>query len=274
GSATTRYDKVMAVQNWLLSEFRYTLELPASAREATLEYFLFRRRAGHCEYFSTAMAVLLREAGIPTRNVNGFLGGEWNEFGKFLTVTQNQAHSWIEVYFPGHGWIPFDATPAAATDIAQQQRDWLGPLRTVVDGLEHRWNKWILEYNLETQVNLFQRATQTFAQRDSRGEFRFNPRIVQALKWTLITGVLLFVFALVFKRSRFEDISAESRMYLKLRRFYEKAGYDVRATDAPMRFVQRLHAAGAPGYAAARRAVELYLHARFGGEDIGDAGKV
>ncbi|HUP88660.1 MAG TPA: transglutaminaseTgpA domain-containing protein, partial [Longimicrobiales bacterium] len=122
--ATTRYDKVMAIQDWL-QRFRYTLELPATPREATLENFLFRRRAGHCEYFSTALAVLLREEGIATRNVNGFLGGEWNDYGKYLSVTMNEAHSWVEVFFPGYGWVPFDATPAATTDVAQQQHGWL-----------------------------------------------------------------------------------------------------------------------------------------------------
>ncbi|MGQ0560257.1 MAG: DUF4129 domain-containing transglutaminase family protein, partial [Gemmatimonadota bacterium] len=271
--AASRYDKVLAVQNWLQHEFRYTLDLPASPREATLEYFLFRRRAGHCEYFSTAMAILLREAGIPARNVNGFLGGTWNEFGRFLTVTQNEAHSWVEVWFPAYGWVPFDGTPAATTDIAQQQTDWLGPLRPIFDGLEHRWNKWILEYNLETQVDLFRRATETFAQRDTRGELKLSPLMLRVLKWALIGGALLFVLLIVFRRARYEHVAAESRAYLELRRWYEKAGYNVRAHDAPMRFVDRLEHAKAPGHDAARRAVALYLRARFGGEDIGEAGK-
>ncbi len=110
----TRYDKVMAVQRWLRTQFTYTLELPDTPAHTSLDYFLFQRRAGHCEYFSTAMAVLLREEGIEARNVNGFLGGEWSEMGHYLAVTQNQAHSWIEVWFPGYGWVTFDPTPAGA----------------------------------------------------------------------------------------------------------------------------------------------------------------
>src|SRR5690606_14829821 len=110
----TDYDRAVAVRDWLRSEFRYTVQLPASAGEAALDHFLFERRAGHCEYFSTAMAVLLRAAGVPARNVNGFLGGEWNEFGGYLSVTQNQAHSWVEVWFPAYGWVLFDPTPAGS----------------------------------------------------------------------------------------------------------------------------------------------------------------
>lgn len=272
-NAATRYDKVMAIQSWLQSQFRYTLELPGSPREATLDYFLFRRRAGHCEYFSTALAILLREVGIPTRNVNGFMGGTWNEFGKFLTVSQNEAHSWVEVFFPGYGWVPFDATPAASIDVAQQQESWLGPLRTIFDGVEHRWNKWILEYNLETQITLFRRATEAFAQRQSDGGVRWNPAITRALKFLLIGTVLLVVLAMLFQRTRFQDMASESRAYLKLRRAYSKAGFAVPPNAPPMAFVSALDTSAAPGREHARRAVELYLRSRFGGQDIGEAGK-
>ena len=271
-NAVTRYDKVMAVQNWLHT-FRYTLELPATPREATLENFLFRRRAGHCEYFSTAMAVLLREVGIPTRNVNGFLGGTWNDFGQFLTVTQNEAHSWVEVFFPGYGWVPFDGTPAASTDIAQAQQNWFGPFRSVVDGLEHRWNKWILEYNLETQVNLFRRATEPFARRGENGGVRWNPRLTQAVKYIVVGLIVIFVIMGITRRGRAENVSAESRIYLKLRRAYEKAGYETKPYDAPMQFVQKLEHANAPGNSAARKAVELYLRSRFSGREISDEEK-
>jgi transglutaminase-like putative cysteine protease len=271
--AATRYDAVVAVQNWLRTEFTHTLELPATAREATLEHFLLRRRAGHCEYFSTALALMLRAKGIPARNVNGFLGGTWNEFGAFLTVTQNEAHSWVEVFFPGYGWVEFDGTPAATAGAAQAQRNWLNPFTNVFAGLEHRWNKWILEYNLEQQVSLFRRATEPFAQRDERGGVRFNPALTRALKYGLIGGGLVVVLAILFRRVRFAHVPLESRVYLKLRRSYEKAGFRAQPHAAPMMFVDTLARTKAPGHEAARQAVELYLRARFGGEDIGDAGQ-
>lgn len=268
--APTRFDKVMAVQNWLHREFRYTLELPATPREATLENFLFRRRAGHCEYFSTALAILLREVGIPARNVNGFLGGAWNEFGNFLTVTQNEAHSWVEVWFPGYGWVPFDGTPAATADAAGEGRNWLGPFKTVFDGLEHRWNKWILEYDLEAQVSLFRRATEQFARRDDTGEWKWNPGAVRLFKWGIIAATLLVLLVMIFSRGLPTEVSGASRTYLKLRRAYEKYGYG-HSRQPPMQFLDGLEKKSAPGHEAARRAVELYLKSRFSGGDIGDA---
>lgn len=116
----TRYDRVVAVRDWLRSEFSYTLELPRTRGETSLDHFLFERRRGHCEYFSTAMTILLRTQGIPARNVNGFLGGEWSEFGDYLAVTQNEAHSWVEVWFPDFGWVAFDPTPAGPREAAAQ----------------------------------------------------------------------------------------------------------------------------------------------------------
>lgn len=271
--ATTRYDSVMAVQQWLRT-FNYTLDLPASAREATLDHFLFRRRAGHCEYFSTAMAVLLRSAGIPARNVNGFLGGTWNEFGGFLTVSQNEAHSWVEVWFPLYGWVPFDATPAATTDVAQQFGSWLGPLRGVFDGLEHRWNKWVLEYNLETQVSLFQRAAQPFTQRNESGQLSWDPALKRGLQALILLIVVFTGLQMLWSARRAStDVAAEARSYLRLRRAYEKAGFPVRPHDPPIAFMRRLRAADAPGLEFVEKVVAIYLRARFSGSAISEAEK-
>jgi protein-glutamine gamma-glutamyltransferase len=265
----TRYDSVMAVQQWLRANFSYTLNLPATPREATLDNFLFRRRAGHCEYFSTALAVLLRSVGIPTRNVNGFLGGTWNEFGRFLTVSQNQAHSWVEVWFPRYGWVTFDATPAATTDVAQQMASWLGPLRSVFDGVEHRWNKWVLEYNLETQVSLFQKAAAPFIQPDAESPQASNPPFMRIFKTiVLLLGIALALRIVMLSRRGGPRVRAEARAYLRLRRAYERAGYGIRAHDAPLAFAATLKAARAPGLSNVEKVVEIYLRARFGASEI------
>src|SRR6202008_1030578 len=83
-------------------------------RPDPLADFLFNVRAGHCEYFSTAMAVMLRTRGIATRVVNGFLPGEYNEAASAFTVRQSDAHSWGEFYFQEpNSWVTFDPTPPA-----------------------------------------------------------------------------------------------------------------------------------------------------------------
>ena len=73
--------------------------------------FIFIRKTGSCQHFSTALCFLLRGMGIPCRVTNGFIMGDWNEIGGFFTIRQSHAHAWVEVFFPKSGWIPYDPTP-------------------------------------------------------------------------------------------------------------------------------------------------------------------
>lgn len=273
--ATTRYDRVATVERWLESGFGYTLELPATAREATLEHFLFERREGHCEYFSTAMVVLLRAVGIPARNVNGFLGGDWNEFGNYLAVTQNDAHSWVEVWFPQIAWVPFDPTPAGGAGAARATA-WFWPGRFLLDGLQHRWNKWVLDYSLDRQIGLFQRTAALFSAGEDRTD-RVRPRGGAPGHARWIAGALGAAALLLFMRLALRGRRAASRpetgLYLKLRQAYERAGLEVAGRLGPLEFLDALRAEGAPGLTHAEVVVALYLRARFAGEEIGRPGR-
>ncbi|MBK8482018.1 MAG: DUF3488 domain-containing protein [Proteobacteria bacterium] len=152
GSATA-YDKALALQRYLQRTYRYTTQLPAPGASEPLDSFLFEGRAGHCEYFATALAILLRVVGVPTRQVNGFLGGQWNEYGRYLTVRQSDAHAWTEVLLPGLGWVVFDATPAGGSP-RPVAKGWLLPLQQLVDTLRLRWLRYVIEYDLGKQRTL------------------------------------------------------------------------------------------------------------------------
>ena len=91
-----------------------------------LDDFLFDSKRGHCEFYSTAMAVMLRTLGVPTRNVTGFIGGTYNRFGRYYAVRQGDAHSWVEVYVDGQGWVTFDPTPPADARAAERHSPALG----------------------------------------------------------------------------------------------------------------------------------------------------
>ncbi len=117
------YDKAVAIERWLGQNLTYSLELEEPKTEP-VDDFLFRRKQGHCEYFASAFAVLARAAGIPAREVDGFLGGEWNEYQGYVAVRAGDAHAWDEVYFPGRGWVTFDPTPPGNDTLWSRQR-WL-----------------------------------------------------------------------------------------------------------------------------------------------------
>ncbi len=107
----TVYDKVLAVQRWLRDNTEYNLGIPPDpAGTDPIDEFLFVRRQGFCEHIATAMALLLREVGIPTRLVTGFGPGERNPLTGYFEVRERDAHAWVEVLYPGVGWVPYDPT--------------------------------------------------------------------------------------------------------------------------------------------------------------------
>jgi protein-glutamine gamma-glutamyltransferase len=263
GDADNPYDKASAIEGWLRSEFRYTLDLPATAAEATLEHFLLVRRAGHCEYFSTAMTVLLRAIGIPARNVNGFLGGDWNTFGDYLAVTQNQAHSWVEMWLPGAGWITFDPTPPGEAAGAGAPPPRFPALYRVLDGLRFRWSVWVLDYGIEDQFALLDRAIGVWTPASPASPPPLNGRRLVLLLLATLAAASAVGF-LTQRRRIGRAGSAEQAAYHRLRAAYVRAGYGADPAAGPLAFADALAAARAPGLVAAREAIDLYLAARYG----------
>ena len=127
------------------SGFRYTVTDPA----ASLREFLFSKRAGFCEHYASALAVLLRAAGIPSRVAAGYLGGEWNDLGQYLIVRQSNAHAWTEAWIGGR-WVTLDATPPPGEDSPFLVRT--GKAGLYVDWLRQRWDKYVVNYSLRMQA--------------------------------------------------------------------------------------------------------------------------
>ena len=267
--ADNRYDQAVAIERFLRG-FTYTLELPRNAREATLDHFLFVRRAGHCEYFSTGMVVLLRSAGIQAREVNGFRGGEWSKFAQYLAVTQNHAHSWVEVWFPEYGWVPFDPTPAG-NSATSPSTAWFWPGRFLFDGLQHRWNKWVLDYNIESQFGFWNRLQSWTGGDVAAAEAERSGGSGGGVRWVLAALVLAVVSALIGLRRGGASHPAETRAYLRLVELCHRAGVIERGVVAPLELVEELDARGHRAAGPARRLVELYLRARFGAQPLAPA---
>jgi len=147
---SNNYDKAIALEWYLRTNFGYTLQLPPRHHSDPLGYFLFERKQGHCEYFASAMAVMLRTLHIPSRVVNGFRTGEFNDVTGQYLVRASNAHSWVEAYFPGYGWITFDPTPAAP---AYTRSSW-GRIGLYLDAMSSFWREWIVNYDTTHQAVL------------------------------------------------------------------------------------------------------------------------
>ncbi len=289
-NARTPFDMATTIESYLRSRFTYTLNLTGEPGDDPLAHFLFETRAGHCEYFASAMTIMLRTLGIPSREVNGFLPGEYNDLGGDYIVRASDAHSWVEVYFPGMDWQTFDPTPAGP----ENEAGFLSRLGKYADWMEITWSEWVIGYDFAHQLVLaqnLQRGSRNWSE-SARDWFENKQRAGKKWmkSWQLQRGVLgyLLPIALVLflVASRFNllaelirrvrlffqlrgskavrsDPQLASRLYAELLRMLAWRGLRRDVSQTPFEFAA---AVDSPNLApAVREFTQLYAHARFGG---------
>jgi len=247
-----------------------------------LSDFLFNVRAGHCEYYATAMAVMLRTQGIASRVVNGFLGGEFNEAAGAYTVRQSDAHSWVEVYFPQtSSWVTFDPTPSAGR--APRERSGLtGYLSKYSEALELMWFQYVVGYDKQEQRSLVTSVRRELFDlrqwsvrklEQSRG---LLPRIVTpALIGLLsVSAVLMALFVrgrvrqfgwrrgVKIWQTRSDHETSRVEFYKRLLELLKKQGLMREASQTPLEF------ASAAGINEAQAITTAYYRVRFGEEKL------
>jgi len=153
-STANNYDRAAKMETYLKTRYGYTLQMPRTAVRDPLANFLFERKQGHCEYFASSMAVMLRTLGIPSRVVNGFRSDEFNDLTGNYVVRAKDAHAWVEAFFPGYGWQTFDPTPAGASGTPQ---GWDRAM-LYLDAMSSFWREWVINYDASHQASLGQAA--------------------------------------------------------------------------------------------------------------------
>ncbi len=203
-------DRAQAVESWLRSSFGYTRsefrKVPKG--RSPVDAFLFDWKEGNCEYFSTAMVLLLRDSGIPARNVAGFLGGQWNNIGNYLIIREGDAHSWVEAYLPDRGWVMFDPTPASSSpDFITNP--FFTTLLQFFDVMSLAWQKHVIAYDLSRQSKFMKAGYDRFMHwRSTAGSLRkglsytFGPEH----KRILIVLIILIVWLIYFASFRKETM--------------------------------------------------------------------
>ncbi|HZX94635.1 MAG TPA: DUF3488 and transglutaminase-like domain-containing protein [Myxococcales bacterium] len=164
GAGKDPVDAALAVERWLTMALTYTRELPGEVADPISD-FLFRRRAGHCELFSSAMVLMLRSLGIPARNVTGYYGGQRTDAG-YYAVRAGDAHSWVEVWFPDAGYVSFDPTPPALRG-GVKNTAW-ARMVLLWDALQQRWRVFVVDYNLVAQAQAMQRVVELISEAGHR----------------------------------------------------------------------------------------------------------
>jgi transglutaminase-like putative cysteine protease len=213
-------------------QYRYSLQgLPVTKNP--LEDFLFTSKYGNCEYFASALSVMLRIAGIPSRMVGGYRGGYYNELGKYYLIPQKNAHVWVEAFIPQRGWVRLDPTPASADTFAFPQKGSLFLRMSIFfDTINYYWNTVVINYNLEKQLSIA-RAVARGLRKPSLHLSIQKRQFVISLIFIALAVLAAFAIKPLLLNKRTEEMKMVSRFLKSM----ERAGYKKTAAQGLEEFV-------------------------------------
>lgn len=159
----TSADRVLQMLDFFRGGFTYTLEPGTPDGVDPIRAFLFQTRAGHCEFFATSLVLMLRAQGIPARMVNGFYSTEWNQAAGVFVVKQSDAHSWVEVWLDGVGWVTVDPTPPSSAGSGAYPTMDESPTTPITEFARMWWQRNIIDYTAGKQASLYARVGETRA---------------------------------------------------------------------------------------------------------------
>lgn len=257
-----------AIRYFREQPFGYTLS-PPLMRDDMVDEFLFDHRQGFCEHYAAAFAVMMRAAGVPTRVVTGYLGGEMNPAGDYMIVRQSDAHAWNEVWLEGAGWIRVDPTalaaperldqglaaavgdPASVPALARLDASWVRDLQLRWDAVNMTWHRWMLGYGPEMQRRWLERLGLTSWQQG-----------IMALGLALVAVSMLLAWITLY-RSAPRPADPAARAWQRLTRRLSRRGLPPRPGEPPGRYAQRV-ARERPDLAAAiLHLARLYQQYRY-----------
>ena len=288
---TTSDAKARAIEDHLRREYGYDLKSPSQGNAQPVDHFLFESRRGHCEFFSTAMAMMLRGVGIPSRNVTGFVGGTWNRWGHYYAVREGDAHSWVEAYIdhPSHpGWQTFDPTPPSGAQPLEPRDGLYYLMRDIAEALSQSWSSYVVDYDLRKQVRLFDELSRRYDKLRSRTGVDKGP-LARLTRGPVVAGGLLAIVAaayVVWKRRKRKMPAAEDRvtkrgqdvrletaaaLYRALETALQGQGITRALSIPPLRHAEDLTTRDHPLAPEVMALTQVYLETRFGGTNLDDA---
>ncbi|MCP4604074.1 MAG: DUF3488 domain-containing protein [Proteobacteria bacterium] len=271
----TQIQQIKALVHGLKTNYRYSTKLAASEANSLantpIDRFLFTRRTGTCGHFATALTLMLRAIGIPSRLVTGFSSADWNPIGDYYAVRKRSAHSWTEAFLDGK-WMTLDATPSSR----EETEPWhASAMSMLLDTMRMRWHKHVVGYDAATQFKIAIGIWRTW-----RSVFRTERSIEQVPLWPIwvLVGVAAIAGALLWLKRRSRNIISGSRarpmrrhakaatkLYLNLERRLARLGHPRPFSRTPDEHVRILKHTAGPLADIAEKITHRYNEVRFGG---------
>lgn len=258
-------DKARVLGDYLARQFTYSLEHGNGDRPDPLAGFLFEERRGHCEYFATALAALLRTTGVASRVVGGLQGGKWHgdpsDPEAVVVFTAANAHAWVEWFDPTRGWITEDATPAASAGPT-----FLTGVAAWLESLSRGWDDYVVDYNAQAQLDLLRKATRAAGSPWQALRAHVSVRALSiGLSMVVLAGLLVAWWR--WRRRRAEE-PHEDLLAAHLLRAAARVSGEAPSTSATVReAVEAVSWPGAAG-ALAGEALRAYEASRFAGQEV------
>ena len=252
--------KAVIIEAYLKNNFTYSLTTsPPPLNMSVLEDFLFNSKKGFCEHYASSMVIMLRGLGIHSRVVNGFYGGEQNEYGNYLIVRQSDAHAWVEALIEGQ-WKRFDPTPAVAVQKPPA-------LSHFLDSLRLQWTRYVVGFSSDDQKEIVRTLASPFTLK-GMSRLRF-PGARTVILWAFVVALVSLLLYVVLRKFRFRRYGYVTRTYLEFRDLLRNKG--VQVTDA-MTSGDLLKVSHKGGFGMeAEEFLNLYESLRFGGREMSDA---
>ena len=263
------YDKATAIESYLRQAITYNPKINAPPPDRDpVDYVLFDTKQGYCDYYATAMVVMLRSLDIPSRIASGYARGEYNQDKQAYVVLQQDAHTWVEVFFPDYGWIEFEPTAAeptitrpadqSETDSSENKDLGLGERYGPPEPWEH------LDASLEDQP---------LGGGDNGGVFSWlRLQLSKPAAWIgggLVLAIMAGAIAWTVRKRRMIQISQVQSIYNNMLQLAGWAGASIRLSQTPYEHASSLGQVVPAGEGPAQRIATLYVLERYGYKPLG-----
>ena len=263
-------EQARRLEQFFLANFTYEIGAPTLSRLNPIDDFIFEERRGHCERYASAMALLMRMQGIPSRVMLGYVPGKPNWMTGWVNIRASDAHAWAEGWFPDIGWVQFEPTPRASMDLS------ISPFREFLDALDVVWYVNIVNFDVPAQQNLLAAGVQG---------------IVATASWlrgnlgSITPIVFLLLCALVWRSRRKslkpadpKDARRRTRIlaehyYGKMLKVLARRGIDREPYETPLEFLRSPRLRELPAYPEIRMVTNLFCETRYGTASISEDDK-